>query len=174
MRKLDFVRYPIAACAMLLSASASTLALDRPQDYHRALTAACGKEIKSQCRGIHDARGQLLACLYAHQVNLSPRCEGLVWGAMQSLGKTLGKVERVRIGCDRDEHQYCKDVEAGGGNLVSCFLSADKVISPQCKAAIYSIWDKNGSGVTARNGVEASRGPKVFVPPTRHLGVPEV
>ena len=136
--------YPIAACAILVavSASAPASAQDRPQDYHRALAAACGKQIGSQCGGVQDRRGQLLACLYAHQVTMSPRCEGIVWGAMQSLGNALGKVERVRIGCDRDEHQYCKDVEAGGGNLVSCFLSADKVISPECKTAVYSIWDK--------------------------------
>jgi hypothetical protein len=100
--------------------------------------------MNSQCRGVSDVQGRLLGCLYEHQANLSPRCEAVVWGTMGRLGNTLAKNEAVRRECDRDSLQYCKETIAGGGNLVSCFLRAQMAMSPQCKAAVYSVWDRKG------------------------------
>jgi len=63
---------------------------------------------------------------------------------MQRLGKRLASVEAVRRECDRDSQQWCKETISGSGNLLSCFLRAKYVISPQCRATVYSIWDKAG------------------------------
>jgi len=62
-------RNRIGACVMLFSALASmpAAARDRAHVYHGGVRAACGKEINSQCSGVPDANGQLLACLYRHQ-----------------------------------------------------------------------------------------------------------
>jgi hypothetical protein len=60
------------------------------------------------------------------------------------LGKPWQNVESVRQECDRDSQQWCKETISGSGNLLSCFLRAQQVMSPQCKAAIYSVWDKRG------------------------------
>ena len=141
-----FARYLMGACAIGLLAlhNAPATAQERPRDYHRALSAACGKEIQSHCSGVQDARGELVACLYAHQTNLSPRCEGIVWSTMDRLGKALGKVENVLRDCDVDARQWCKETVSGGGNLVSCFLISRLVMSPRCKAAIYRVWDGKG------------------------------
>jgi len=117
-------------------------AQDRPQNYHRVLNAACNKEINSQCRGVPDARGQLLACLHGHRATLSPRCEGIIWATTERLGKALAKHQNVLLSCDVDVLQSCKETVVGGGNLVSCFLRAQPVMSPQCKAAVYSVWDR--------------------------------
>ena len=100
----------------LLNVPAS--AQDRPQNYHRVLNAACSKEINSQCRGVPDARGQLLACLHGHRATLSPKCEGIIWATMERLGKALAKRQNVLRGCDVDVLQSCKETVAGGGNLV--------------------------------------------------------
>ena len=137
-------RYLVSVCAIVLSAlvNVPANAQDRPQDYHRVLQAVCGKEINSQCRGVSDASGQLLTCLYQHQPNLSPRCEGVVWGSMGRLGKALAKDENVLRYCDVDARQWCKETVSGGGNLVSCFLISQLVMSPQCKAAVYGTWDR--------------------------------
>ena len=76
-----FARYLIVACAVLCSASVNlSVSAQGRLHYHGALRAACGKEISSQCKGVPDAHGQLLACLYQHQASLTPRCEGTVWG----------------------------------------------------------------------------------------------
>jgi hypothetical protein len=138
-----FARYLIAAYAMLFSAlvSVPASAQNRPQDYHGRLNAACGTEINSQCQGVPDQRGQLLACLYGHRSTLSQKCEGVVLGTIQRLAAALRRTEVPRV-CDRDIRQTCLNVEAGSGNLVSCYLVAQQAISAQCKNAIYSIWDR--------------------------------
>jgi len=139
-------RYLFGECAVFVSilVNLPATAQDRPQNYHRALNAACGKEINAQCKGVPDVRGQLLACLYERQASLSPRCEGAVRGTMLRLGKALANVETVRRECDRDSQQWCKETISGSGNLLSCFLRAQQMMSPQCKATIYSVWDKRG------------------------------
>jgi hypothetical protein len=139
-----FARYLTGACAILCAALVNvpaSSARDRSH-YHGALRTACGEEINSQCRGVPDSRGQLLACLYQHQATLSPRCEGTVWGSMERLGKALAKDKNVLRDCDVDARQWCKETISGGGNLVSCFLRGQEVMSPRCKAAVYSAWDK--------------------------------
>jgi Cysteine rich repeat len=135
--------YLISAGALFCSCvNAPVAAQNRPQDYHRALETACASEVASYCRGIVDIRGRLLACLYRHGPNLSAQCDGMVWGAMESLGKALDRDDAVLRDCDRNSRQYCDTVISGGGNLVACFLAARRVISFNCKKAIYSSWDK--------------------------------
>jgi hypothetical protein len=141
-------RNRIGACVILFSALASVpaAARDHAHVYHGGVRAACGKEINSQCSGVPDANGQLLACLYRHQASLSPRCEGTVWSSMDRLGKVLAKDQNVLRYCDIDARQWCKETVAGSGNLVSCFLVSQLVMSPQCKAAVYSAWDRRRQG----------------------------
>lgn len=142
-----FVRCAIVTCAILSFVLLSVPAPAKNRlHYHGVLRAACGKEIHSRCRGIPDDRGQLLACLYQHQPSLSPRCESIVWSSMDRLGKVLAKDQNVLRNCDIDARQWCKETIAGGGNLVSCFLMSQMVMSPQCKAAVYSAWDKRPGG----------------------------
>ena len=142
-----FARCPVVASAILSSVLLSAPApAKNPPHNHDALRAACGKEIHSQCGGVPDARGQLLACIYRHQSSLSPRCEGIVWSSMDRLGKALGKDQNVLRDCDIDARQWCKETIAGRGNLVSCFLISQMVMSPQCKDAVYSVWDRRPRG----------------------------
>ena len=55
-------RYLIGTCAILFLALVNVPARAKDRlHYHSAVRTACGKEINSQCRGVPDARGQLLA-----------------------------------------------------------------------------------------------------------------
>ena len=140
-----FVRYPICVCAILFTAllNMPVAAQDRPEDYHSALKAGCGTEINNHCKKVPDRRGQLLACLYAHKIDLSTGCEGVVVGSLERLGQSLGTHASVRRDCDRDQQQYCKGVVSGGGNLVGCLLFARHMVSPKCKATVDRIWSKS-------------------------------
>ena len=140
------MRYLIGTCAILFLALVNVPAAAKDGLHYGGLRAACAKEINSQCRGVPDARGKLLACLYRHQTSLSPKCEGTVWGSISRLGKVLAKDQNVLRACDADALQWCKETVAGGGNLVSCFLIAQQMMSPQCKAAVFSVWDKRRWG----------------------------
>ena len=90
-----FVRCLIGSVLFLMMLSMPASAQHRPQDFHGILKLACGMEINSQCKGVPDARGQLLACLFTHRATLSPRCEGIMWGSMDSLGKALGRLAQL-------------------------------------------------------------------------------
>ena len=68
--------------ASAIYSAAPAAAQDRPEDYHGALRAVCGKEINSQCKGVPDRRGRLLACLYGHKIKLSSRCDEMVVGSL--------------------------------------------------------------------------------------------
>jgi hypothetical protein len=135
------VTWSVPVQSFLAVPNVSAPAKDRLH-YPGALRAECAKEINSECSGVSEARGQLLACLYQHQAILSPTCEGTVWGSIEALGKALAKEETVRRYCDADAIQWCKETISGGGRLLSCFLWAQQMMSPLCKAAVYSIWDK--------------------------------
>src|ERR1700753_1667816 len=111
----------VAAIIVSAIAAGPVIAQDRPQNYHRALSAACSTEIHHYCKNVPDTHGQLVACLYGSQAHLSPRCEGTVWTAMERLGKALGKKENVMQACDIDARMYCKETISGSGNLLSCF-----------------------------------------------------
>lgn len=139
-----FARYRICICAILFTAllNMPVVAQDRPEDYHSALEASCGTETNNHCKSAPDRHGQLLACLYAHRINLSMSCEGSVVGSLERLGQSLGAHTSVRRYCDRDQRQYCKGVVTGGGNLVGCLLFARKMVSPRCKATVDRIWSK--------------------------------
>jgi Cysteine rich repeat len=117
-------------------------AQDRPQDYHRALSAACSKEINGQCKGIPDGLGQLLTCLYEHQEPLASVRERRFGHNATSWEKMLANLVNARRECDRDSQQWCKETISGGGNLLSCFLRAQLVISPQCNSA----WGRESMG----------------------------
>ena len=137
-----FVRCLIGSVLFLMMLSMPASAQHRPQDFHGILKRECGMEINSQCKGVPDARGQLLACLFTHRATLSPRCEGIMWGSMDSLGKALGRLAQVRRDCDRDERLYCRTVVEGGGHVAACLLLAPRIVSPQCKTTVFSIWDR--------------------------------
>lgn len=141
-----FAGHMIGVYAILFTAllGAPASAQSRPQDYNGALTRVCRAEINAHCKGVQDARGQLMACLYGHQPQLSARCEGVLLGSIERLGTVLGKVKTVLRDCDRDSRLYRKDVVAGNGNLVACFLLGNQMVSAQCKGTVYSIWDKKG------------------------------
>ena len=112
-----FARYPLIGVLFLGLLNVPASAQDRPRAFQHALQAVCGKEINNHCRGVPDFHGQLLACLYEDQANLSPRCEGMVWGTMARLGKALEKSETVLRYCEVDALQYCHETVPGGGNL---------------------------------------------------------
>jgi hypothetical protein len=65
-------------------------AQDRPEQYAAALKTNCAKELRSQCKGVVEGQGRLLACLYAHENKLSAKCSTTVDGSLERLGAMLG------------------------------------------------------------------------------------
>jgi hypothetical protein len=137
-------RYLIRACSILLWTwlNVPAIAQDRPQDYDGALKAACREEINDQCRGVSRMRvvSHWHVCIGKRPTYRRVARE--LFGIQWRLDKTLEKVEQVQRDCDRDKRQWCKEVTADGGHFVACLLRAQQMVSAECKAIVYSIWDK--------------------------------
>jgi len=84
---------------------------------------ACGKQLQKQCGGVPVLANNMQECLKKSQGNLSPGCVGLA--------------EYVVGSCfERDALQHCQAVAAGQSNILACLRTAERVVSPQCHAAL--------------------------------------
>ena len=129
-----------AATAIALIVTFGTVfvasAQDRPDQYAAILKADCAKEIKSQCKGVVEGRGRLLACLYARQNKASAKCATTVDASLIRLGEMMGALANVRRVCESDARRLCTGVQVGDGNLVDCLYAARKSVSAQCNTAL--------------------------------------
>jgi hypothetical protein len=109
---------------------------DRPAEYAAAMRADCAKEMKSQCRGVKEGGGRVLACLYSHDSKLGAKCAATVATSVERLGEALGALANVRRVCDADAKRLCAGVMPGDGNLIDCLSQARKAVSQACNATL--------------------------------------
>jgi hypothetical protein len=83
---------------------------------------ACGRQLQKQCGGVPVLANNMQECLKKSQGNLSPSCVGLA--------------EYVVGSCERDALQHCQAVAGGQSNILGCLRIAERVVSPQCHAAL--------------------------------------
>ncbi|HWL03868.1 MAG TPA: cysteine rich repeat-containing protein [Xanthobacteraceae bacterium] len=126
----------LAAVLLPLVFSAPAFPQERPEQYAAALQQSCSKDIKSLCRNVAKGRGRLLACLYARDTKLSPKCGAVVSGSIERLGEALGALANVRRVCEADAARLCKGVVPGDGNLVDCLARARSMVSERCNATL--------------------------------------
>ena len=99
----------------------------------RAAALACGKQLQKQCGGMPVLANNMQECLKKIQGKLSPRC--------------VAHANNVVRSCERDSLQYCQAVMGGysgyGGhmpsgqsNILGCLRTSQRVVSPQCHAAL--------------------------------------
>ena len=85
-------------------------------------TLACGKQLQKLCGGVPVLANNMQECLTKNQGKLSPTC--------------VGMANYVVGSCERDAMQYCQAIAAGGSNILGCLRTAQRVVSPQCHAAL--------------------------------------
>ena len=88
----------------------------------RAAALACGKQFKKLCGGVPVLANNMNECIKKSQGKLSARCAAFANYVVGS--------------CDRDAVQYCQAVAASQGNILGCLRTANRVVSPQCNAAL--------------------------------------
>jgi hypothetical protein len=136
-REIDMPFRPYLFAAALLFLSAGANAQDRPGPAAAAaIKADCAKELKSQCRGVQEGRGRLLACLYARDKSLSPKCATTVADSAEQLVEALSAVNSVRRACDADLKRHCMTVLPGNGKLVDCLTGFRRSVAQACGAAL--------------------------------------
>jgi hypothetical protein len=99
----------------------------------RAAPLACGKQLQKQCGGVPVLANNMQECLKKIQGKLSPRC--------------VAHANNVVRSCERDALQHCQAVvggysgygghmPSGPGNILGCLRTGQRVVSPQCHAAL--------------------------------------
>ena len=99
----------------------------------------CKKELETYCKDVTPGEGRLLACLYAHIDNISPRCEYAVYDASSQLERAITALTYVAGECGDDLDKLCSDIEPGEGRLVSCLEANAEKISDRCKQAVKDV-----------------------------------
>ena len=111
----------IAAITCLLSVAALISAAQF--DVAQAKKASsCGRELQKICGGVPVLQNNMNECLKKSQGKLSARC---VEFAKYVVGS-----------CERDALQHCQATAAGQSNILGCLRTANRVVSPQCHAAL--------------------------------------
>lgn len=113
------VRLSAVAAITLLSVVAS---FNVAEAQSRAGALACGKQLQKLCGGMPVLTNNLRECLKKNQGKLSPRCAAFATYVVGS--------------CERDALQHCQAVAAGQSNILACLRTAERVVSPQCHAAL--------------------------------------
>lgn len=99
----------------------------------------CKAEIQTYCKGVTPGEGRVLACLYAYQDKLSPRCEYALYDASVQLERVVNALTYVANECRGDLQAYCSAVKPGEGRLLDCLEKNKAKVSSRCKQALKDV-----------------------------------
>jgi hypothetical protein len=102
----------------------------------------CKKEIDTYCKVVTPGEGRVLACLFAYQDKLSPRCEYALYDAAAQLERAIAALTYLANECRDDLKSYCSDVKPGEGRLLNCIDKNMAKVSSRCKQAIKDVSNK--------------------------------
>ena len=134
-------KLPVLAIAALLAVFAPAGIGHAGDPIQDALTG-CAKELKSFCSTVNPGEGRLVACVQAHEDQLSRQCSSAVNRAgflMKSLGLAI---EYVAVQCQADAVKHCPDVKIGGGRVINCLAKHKANISKECNTALQDVGAK--------------------------------
>jgi hypothetical protein len=96
----------------------------------------CQQELTTFFKDVTPGEGRILACLYAFQDKLSPRCEYALYDSVSQLDKTLTNLAYLVGECRDDLKANCADVKPGEGRLLDCLAKQEGKVSARCNAAL--------------------------------------
>lgn len=99
-------------------------------------TAGCQQELTTFCKDVTPGEGRIIACLYAFQDKLSPRCERALYDSVSQLDRTLTNLSYAVGECRDDLKQHCADIKPGEGRLLDCLGKNEAKVSARCNAAL--------------------------------------
>ena len=102
-------------------------------------TEGCQQELTTFCKGVTPGEGRILACLYAFQDKVSPRCEYALYDSIGQLDRTLTNLSYVVGECRDDLNTYCGEIKSGEGRLLDCLNSNESKISNRCNFALKDV-----------------------------------
>ncbi len=92
----------------------------------------CRADAAKFCKGIKPGGGRIIACLKAHEADLSAECREKGVAAK-------GKVNELAQACKGDLDTLCKDAKSGHGEKIRCLKEHEKDLSESCKTEFAKI-----------------------------------
>ena len=86
----------------------------------------CDLEITALCP---EEEGERHACLQRKTAQLSQPCRPML---REKLVRMKERMQQLRVACEADRRQFCRDVPASGEGLVQCLESHAQSVSDQC------------------------------------------
>lgn len=86
----------------------------------------CDMEIEALCP---EEEGERQACLQRKAAQLSAPCRPML---RERLVRMKGERQQLRVACEADRKQFCRDVPLGGGAMMQCLESHAQEVSDQC------------------------------------------
>jgi len=99
----------------------------------------CQKEFETYCKNVTPGEGRLLACLFAYEDKLSPRCEYSLYDAAAQLERAVTALTYVANECKDDLKAYCSAIQPGEGRLLTCLDKQQSKISKRCSQALKDV-----------------------------------
>ena len=100
------------------------------------LAVACGKDIRTHCRGVNLGNGRIADCLKRSSAKVSGRCKqtaARVWALLEKRAEAQASAARI---CQADAAELCQGVEPGDANILNCLLKASRAVSAACNRVI--------------------------------------
>ncbi len=88
--------------------------------------AKCDLEIAALCP---EEEGERHVCLQRKAAQLSLPCRPML---REKLVRMKERTQQLRVACDADRQQFCREVPLDGGELVRCLESHAQSVSDQC------------------------------------------
>mgnify|MGYP001061516286 CR=1 FL=1 len=96
----------------------------------------CKQELSTFCKDVKPGDGRVIACLYAFQDKLTPKCEFAVYDSVNQLDKTLSTLNYAIGECKDDLKKNCAEIKPGEGRLLDCLDKNEAKVSARCNAAL--------------------------------------
>lgn len=120
----------LACClATVPVATAKQSVLDQLRD-------ACESEVRDLCAHISPGNGRLIACLYANEDMVAPRCNFVLYQSAPQLGELIAAMTRMADACRADIDAQCQDFKGAQGGIAKCLELHRATLAPQCTQAI--------------------------------------
>lgn len=99
-------------------------------------TEGCQQELTTYCKDVEPGEGRIIACLYAFQDKLTPRCEYALYESVNQLERTLTSLSQTINECRDDLKTLCAEVKPGEGRLLDCLDKNAAKVSRRCNDAL--------------------------------------
>jgi len=124
--RLAFALAALLACAPTL-AKQSTIDL---------LRDACESEVRDLCADVSPGNGRLIACLYANEDMVAPRCNFVLYQSAPELSTMITSLTAMANTCKPDIERLCTDFKPAQGGIAKCLSLHRASLAPTCVEAI--------------------------------------